>query len=463
MGAPPNPARPDLTGTLATVRAFRAGLYRCLSGWPDAAFELGDAVLSAAGPVVCLPALSLEAPHRRSHGSGYKALRACRVDRERIRDLLAGHLGADRARVFAIDASTWPKCDAETSPGRGFYYSASRHSAGQPIVAGWCYQVVAGLDWARDSWTAPVDQVRLEPGQNTVAATVEQIRAVTERLPPGPAPVFALDAGYDPAALTWELNQAQVNATIVVRIRDDRVFHTGPAPNPGANGRPRRHGARRACRQPGTWPEADRQTVFRDTGYGQVNARAWDHLHQKLAHRGHWASSETLPIVEATIAEVDVQHLPKGASSGTKKTLWLWIGAPDPAMIDLATCVKAYLHRFDIEHAFRFMKSTLGWTVPKTATGEQADTWTWLILAAYTQLRLARPAVADRRLPWQRPLPPGKLTPGRVRRGFSQLTQQLGTPANPPKPSRAGPGRPKGSRSGPRQRHPAIKTTPAKV
>jgi hypothetical protein len=30
----------------------------------------------------------------------------------------------------------WDRCDAECSPERGFYYHPSRHSAGQPIVAG---------------------------------------------------------------------------------------------------------------------------------------------------------------------------------------------------------------------------------------------------------------------------------------------------------------------------------------
>ena len=43
---------------------------------------------------------------------------------------------ADWPLVFAVDASTWDRCDAECSPERGFYYSASKHSAGQPIVAG---------------------------------------------------------------------------------------------------------------------------------------------------------------------------------------------------------------------------------------------------------------------------------------------------------------------------------------
>jgi len=88
---------------------------------------------------------------------------------------------------------------------------------------------------------------------------------------------------------------------------------------------------------------------------------------------------------------------------------------------------------------------------------EQADRWTWLVLAAYTQLRLARALVADRRLPWERPLPPGRLTPGRVRRTVAALLPALGTPAAAPQPCGRSPGRPKGRRSGPAPRHPALK------
>ena len=89
-----------------------------------------------------------------------------------------------------------------------------------------------------------------------------------------------------------------------------------------------------------------------------------------------------------------------------------------PGPCDLDVCWRAYLRRFDIEHSFRFAKNTLGWTTPSLQNPEQADTWTWLIIAAYTQLRLARPLVNDDKMPWERPLPPGQLTPTRVRRGF---------------------------------------------
>ena len=70
-----------------------------------------------------------------------------------------------------------------------------------------------------------------------------------------------------------------------------------------------------------------------------------------------------------------------------------------------------------------------------------------LIIAAHTQLRLARPLVADLRRPWERPAQPGRLTPARVRRGFRNIRPTTLLPARAPKPSRPGPGRPPGSRN----------------
>jgi hypothetical protein len=102
--------------------------------------------------------------------------------------------------------------------------------------------------------------------------------------------------------------------------------------------------------------------------------------------------------------------------------LWLfWTGPGEP---DLERCWRAYLRRFDIEHTFRFIKTTLGWTTPSLCTPEQADRWSWLIVGAYTQLRLARGLVDDLRLPWERPLGEAKLTPTRVRRGFDDFAQR---------------------------------------
>jgi hypothetical protein len=114
-----------------------------------------------------------------------------------------------------------------------------------------------------------------------------------------------------------------------------------------------------------------------------------------------------------------------------------------------------------IEHTLRICNQTLGWTTPRPRHPEQADRWTWLVLAGYTQLRLARAVVADARLPWERPRPPGRLSPVRVCRGFPRLLVRLGSPAAAPKPAGRSLGRPKGSSCGPAIRYPAIKK-PAK-
>ncbi len=440
----------------ARLRQFRTGFYACLTGWPDAAFELTDAILCSPSPVASVPTLSLEPAFRRSHGSLYKALDRGTVDDEAMRDLLVGNRPPAWPLVFAVDASTWARCDAETSPERGFYYSASKHSAGQPIVAGWSYQWVTGLDWANDSWTAPMDARRISPNSNANQVTVTQVTDLTQRLhrsdPSAPAPTFVFDAGYDPAALTHDL--ADIAAGIVVRIRDDRVFYPDPTPpTPGTRGRPRRHGPQITLTDPSTWPTPDVESATTDQRYGTVKVSAWHGLHPKLGRRGHWADHDEPPIVTGTVIRVEVEHLPK-PTSRTKKTLWLWAAGPD---FDLDTAWRAYLRRFDIEHTFRFLKNTLGWTAPALRTPEQADRWTWLVLAAYTQLHLARALVEDLRLPWERQRRPDRLTPARTRRGFRRLAPTLGTPANPPKTQTPGPGRPKGTRRERRTRYPAIK------
>ncbi len=93
------------------------------------------------------------------------------------------------------------------------------------------------------------------------------------------------------------------------------------------------------------------------------------------------------------------------------------------------------------------LKQTLGWTVPKLRDPQAADRWTWLIIAAYTQLRLARPLAVDLRRPWERPAPPERLTPARVRHAFRHLRATTASLARAPKPARPGPGRPPGRRN----------------
>ncbi len=432
---------------------MRAALHDCSHRRADAVFGLVDALL-AAESVGSLPHLSLQPPHRRGWGSLYAALAEGRIDVAALGAVLAGCAAAEDQPVYAVDLSVWPRCDAEASPGRGFYYHPSRHSAGQPIVAGWAYQWLAQLNFARDCWTAPLGVRRVHPTESASAAAAEQIAGLVRRLPANAAtPLFVFDAGYDSAQVTRAL--AGLPVAVLVRLRADRCFYADPppaAPSP-KGGRPRKHGAKFACKDPSSWPSPTAEHVTEDGQYGAVRVRSWAGLHPKQqAHPGRGTRGPR-PIVRGTVVLVEVARLP--ARPYQPQVLWLWWAGPEAP--DLDVMWRAYVRRFDLEHTLRFCKQTLGWTTPRVRHPEQADRWTWLVVAACAQLRLARPWVADRRLPRERPQDPGRLTPCRVRRSLSALLPVVGTPASAPKPCGRSPGRPKGSRSGRAPRPPALK------
>ena len=211
-------------------------------------------------------------------------------------------------------------------------------------------------------------------------------------------------------------------------------------------GRPRKHGGVLTFAKPESWHVPEVTTVTDTTRYGKAKATAWDRMHPRLTHRGPWLehAAEELPLPHGTLIRLTVERLPGEAAP---KPVWLWCSATGAAPATVNLWWRTFLRRFDIEHTFRLFKQTLGWTVPKVHDPHAADLWTWLIIAAHTQLRLARPLAEDLRRPWERPVKTGRLSPARVRRGFRHLRRKAARPAAAPKPGRPGPGRPPGSRN----------------
>ncbi|GAA4975895.1 hypothetical protein GCM10025331_83260 [Actinoplanes utahensis] len=297
-----------------------------------------------------------------------------------------------------------------------------------------------------------LDAVRLPPGADVTTITCAQIRQLVDRLTdpgqwrPGDRDVLiVLDAGYEAPRIAWLLRDLPVG--ILGRMRSDRVLRRATPPrvyNPDG-GRPAKHGGEFVFGDPATW-NSEQAVTHTDTRlYGQVRAQAWDRLHPRLTHRAAWNDHDgQLPIIEGTVIRLTVEHLP---SRGKPKPLWLWWSKIDATDADVDRCRQAFLRRFDIEHTFRLLKQTLGWTTPQLREPAAADRWTWLVLSAHTQLRLARPLAQDLRRPWERPMAPERLTPARVRRGFRNLCATSPSPARAPKPSRPGPRRPPGSRN----------------
>ena len=496
-----------VAGYLA-LREFRARLYRCLTARADALFELTDAILCADHAVTSLVQLSLVPEFRRGHGALYDALAAGDIDEEALAALLTGTLpqlidgcegrawvsGHDRidyglleqalARVpaaqaaqvreacarwtrlrFAIDATPYPRPDAECSPGRGHvHHDACRCDSTRKTIPGWEYQFIAALGHLRTAWAALVDVERTTPATRT-CQTARQVKNLLRRLQAAGnggagAPLVIMDAGYSAAALTAALAGQDVH--LLVRLPVTSVFYYDPVTWPGKNGRPGKHGIAVTCHNdPGQAnPEPDQSLILPDTPlYGTVRVSAWHQVHPLIhGDRGWFADNweGELPVLRGTVLRVIVEHLPDGRKP--HKTMWLWHAGPGPLSLD--ELWRAYLARFDEEHAFKFAKGTLGLTAAKVRTPGQADRWVRLVMAAFAQLLLARPLAADLRRPWEtRPPDNRPLSPGRVRRGFANIRARLGTPAHVAKPARPGPGRPKGTPRKPAPRYPVPKKT----
>jgi hypothetical protein len=439
-------------GAAGVLRGFREDLYWSLISRRDALFELCDAVLLAPGRVTDLARLSLVPEFRRGHGGLYDALNAGRAGFSRLRRALAGLPlpGWPDGRVrLAVDVSPWLRPDAAVSPGRLFCRVKGRGRDAGESVPGWPYSFVVALGPGRSSWTVPLDAVRLGPGDDECEVTAAQLREVVTRLVAAgqwaegdPEIVIAADAGYNATRLAVLLDGLPV------------IVFWAPAPPrvPGRAGHPARHGPPVRCADPATQASPPLAGQGRDARHGPLAVAAWPRVHQKV-HRNtagfeDWPAGRPFPAVEGTL--VRLQAARPGA-----KPMWLWASAPGPGRDLVAVLWQAYLRRFDIEHTFRFLKQQLGWTRPLLRDPAAADRWTWLVIAAYAQLWIAREITAVACLPWQpRPPEPGAVTPGQARAGFRRARETAGTPAGPAKPAGPGPGRPRGSknkRKAPRQ------------
>src|SRR6266481_982010 len=454
---------------LERLRGFRQSLYECLDARADALFELADTVLCADHAVTSLVQLCLEPEFTRGHGALYDALSAGRVDDEMLFSLLAAELPQavdgpearewiaerdvidralleqalaglspdDAAQVrdacarwsrqrFAVDATAYPRPDAWCSPGREHVHNGACHCRGSSKTApGWKYQFTAAIGHLRTAWAALLDVARTVPATRT-AQTIAQVKNVLRRLRAAghggkAAPLFVFDAGYSAAALADGLLGCPVH--VLVRLAAGCVFYADPVTWDGRYGRPARRGAAVHCLEPEDFtaaaagsrprgrkkplppiPEPGETLVLPDTPlYGTVRAEAWHRVHPLIhGDRGWFAGRKDLPVLRGTLVHVTAGRLPGGRDP--HRAMWLWHAGPGPLSLD--ELWRAYLARYDIEHAFKLLKGTLGLTAAKVRDPGQADRWVRLLMAAHAQLLLARPRARQAQRQQQRPSTP---------------------------------------------------------
>ncbi|MFJ9517594.1 transposase [Kitasatospora sp. NPDC101801] len=264
---------------LAELSRFREEFYACLARRGDALFELADAVLCADGPVRSLVELSLVGEHRRGHGGLYDALSQGRIDADGLRRALAAvplPRAADGRIVLAVDITCWLRPDAHTSPERILCHTYGRGKDQHIPVPGWPYSVITALESGRSSWTAPLDALRLAPGDDAATITARQLRDLVQRLIEAgqwqtgdPDLLVVADAGYDAPRLAFLLKDLPVQ--VLARMRSDRVLRRACPPR-----LPRHDGSPTAARR------RVRLRPARHLGHPRHRDR---HRHPPLRHR----------------------------------------------------------------------------------------------------------------------------------------------------------------------------------
>jgi len=430
------------------LQQFRAAMYRTLGQRKDTLFELAEAALVSPSRATMVR-LSLTPLFQRGWASAPAALRLGSRDRDAGRRLVAVSLPVPTPPVrpvWALDGTTWPRPAATTSPERTWGHRVSPGRPQSGVVPAWEYQWLVAVPEPSGSWVLPLDVARRAPAAGTpTALALAQLRAALAARPAdAPRPVVTFDSQYDPVALAQAGLGA--DADLLVRLTPRRRFYRAPAPYPGRGTRVRKHGPVFRLPDPVSHGPPDQSAEAADAAHGWVRVDVWTTLHAQ------WATDAPL-----TIIRVQVARLPK--SGKTPKPLWLaWVGGPLPA--DLLDLWRYYCRRCTVEHGFRFLKQELGWTTVRPQAPASADRCSWLLALAFWELWWLRPVVADQRLPWERPLPPGRLTPGRVRRAALGILAALDSPAQPPRPRGIAPGRARGQRPGPRRRYPVVRRHP---
>jgi DDE superfamily endonuclease len=435
--------------TWERLRHFRKELYGSLGLRQDSLFELVDAALTAAHRST-LVRLSLTAAFRRRWPSTCDALADGSIELGAMRALFARTLVdsavVDGRPVWAIDGTNWPRPAARTSAERTWEY---RPLPGWPqtgVVPAWAYQWLVAVPDVAGSWVLPLDVQRRGPAaKSATTVALEQIASVRAAQPANARrPVVTLDSGYDLETLA----RASVDADLLVRLIKSRVVYRPPLKRPG-RGRPRLHGTPFRLADKRSHGKPRQSTQLDHPLYGMVQIDAWNDLHVRGA-----------PEAPFSVIRVQVERLPKMKQK--PYPLWLaWIGGPLPA--DLGAVWHWYLRRFTVEHAFRFVKQTLGWTAVRPRDPNAADRWSWLLAAACWQLWLGRRIVRDVRLPWEHARPDGLLTPGQVQRHFTGILVRVGTPARAPQTRGKSPGRPVGYRLQPPLHYQVARRAPPRV
>ncbi|HVB72745.1 MAG TPA: NF041680 family putative transposase [Ktedonobacteraceae bacterium] len=421
-----------------TLNEFRHGLYGCFERAGDALFDLTDALLTET-TARSLIELSLSPLFQRQWPSLYEALEDGRIERSKLRKLLASYAPwpAEGGRVWmGVDASSIARPEADTSRDRTPIYVPNLPQSSKPMTLGWQFSTLVILPEQPGSGTYILDSQRIESSQTAAQVAAQQLAAILPLLPW--RVTLVADRFY--GSLVFLRLIAALACDKLLRLKANRVLYRAAPPRTGKRGAPRKHGARFKCNDASTHGPPDEEWQGSDEQGQPVEVACWRGLHFREGRD-----------IEVSVMRV-IRHGATERKRDPKVSWFLWQGT---APIPLVEVRPGYHRRYSQEHGYRFDKQALLWATPRLRTPEQFERWTDLIAAVHDEVVLAQASGEVCYRPWENQR--RAVTPQQVRRAMPRILSKLGTPAKVPQPRGKSPGRPKGATIRPAPRYPVVK------
>lgn len=457
-----------LTSILSNLKNFREQIYRIIQWRPDACMELLDALCSnvTADSVV---QLSLNVHHRRTYNSITDVLTTFHEGGETQADELQ-HLLIEQAIeansnrdyfLFATDCTPAPRVYSPTLEDRGIIYSPNQVLNNAPITIGHKYSITGFLPYKDNNappWVLPLSTQRVSSSEDDAllgAEKFQQILNIILEKSPDKLCINLVDSGYCKPKYIDKLHGSDAqneNLVTIVRARSNRVFWRKSVQKrsmySGKRGHELWYGDKFDFKQESTWgsPDAffEKQVTTKKGKLCVVKIQSWNNIVMRQKH-GIPMNEYPFTVCRATMTDAVGNAI-------FHKPLWLLVFGNRRDEINPEQIYKNYLQRYDIEHFFKFDKGHLLVDKFQTSKTQHEENWWSICSLAQAILFSARQAAQKMPNPWEKYLPEIKQldrlpSPRQVQKSFEQLTQLIGTPANPPKPR----GKPLGRRPGEKQ------------
>jgi hypothetical protein len=478
----------EMQVSLEQLKQFRRQLYSSLEYRADTIMDLLDA-LSSNTTAKSTVELSLNPLFRRSYGSIYDGIQEFsqpdsaettitekRAHEQQLMQLIGSHLPVPKHQKYwllGVDVTPAPRRFAHTLEDRSYVYQPNTIASNKPVTTGHQYSALVlfpeKLQASSPPWVVPLSLCRVTTQETKRSVGVQQVKLLLndETLPfHQQLCVQVADSEYSAVSYLGEMTEYE-NLVTIARVRSNRVFYQIPPSSPTSpnRGHPVWYGFRFDLKDPDTWEEPDEVAQATYTNHlgrtYRVQLECWHNLLMRGTHDYPMHQHPFTLIRARLFNEADEQVF--------QRPIWLLAMGKRGKELSLSEAWEAYRRRYDVEHFFRFGKQRLLMTAYQTPEVQHEENWWQLAQLAYVQLWLARHLAEAMPRPWERYLPQfhtqaenQEISPSMVQRDFGRIIQEIGTPAQSPKPRGKSPGRTKGERQQPRKRHRVIKKSVSK-